>query len=617
MRGSRPVGLDAAGTSRTVLFRFTVRRIPAHNPTRRLAALVTTLIATGALAACSNDRGPGPTSVAVQRGSVLTTVSADGAVESAQELALDFEATGRIAAVTVDEGQRVRRGDVLARLENGAQRDRLGSALANLAAARASLAATRDGLTAVEVAGQARLADQASVDITAARRDLADVRNSSRANLFGLRRALARAQVTGEVADLRAAELRLAQEQSRVDRLRDRYERLRAVSDRDRDELQDQLDRRRDAQNQTPPDEMEINDAAYRIAVLTSKIEDEEADELGAREEFNTAVANVRQYVQDVDRNRISLREARRRLGDASDTLRNGMADARRQVDTARSQLAASQAQLGVVLSRNRIEAQVKAADVAGAIATVTQAQSQTTDARSALEDTVLRAPADGVVGRIEAKVGEVVSGSFGMPGLSGGGSPTPLPGADGSPALTPADTTGGATAQGGAAPTSRQGLITLAQTRGLQVKASFDESDAANLRTGDSARVTVDAFPGRVLAARVASIDPIEAVQREVVTYEATLVLDAPPPGVRPGMSASIDVIVARADGVLTLPRSAVRSPQGANPSVTVVLPDGRRQLRQVATGLQGDARVQILAGVGLGERVLRVISTPVEQGA
>ena len=33
---------------------------------------------------------------------------------------------------------------------------------------------------------------------------------------------------------------------------------------------------------------------------------------------------------------------------------------------------------------------------------------------------------------------------------------------------------------------------------------------------TGDSARVTVDAFPGRVLAARVASIDPIEAVQRE-----------------------------------------------------------------------------------------------------
>ena len=363
---------------------------------------------------------------------------------------------------------------------------------------------------------------------------------------------------------------------------------------------------------------MEINDANYRIAVLTSKIEDQEGDEMGAREEFNTAVANVRVYVQDVDRNRISLREARRRLGDASDTLRNGIADARRQVDTARSQLAASQAQLGVVLSRNRIEAQVKAADVAGAIATVTQAQSQTTDARSALEDTVLRAPTDGVVGRIEAKVGEVATGSFGMPGLGSGGSPTPLPGGDGSPSVTPAAGGGGAPQGAGpGAAATPQGLITLSQTRGLQVKASFDESDAANLRTGDSARVTVDAFPGRVLAARVASIDPIEAVQREVVTYEATLVLDAPPPGVRPGMSASIDVIVARVDGVLTLPRSAVRSPQGANPSVTVVLPDGRRQLRQVATGLQGDSRVQILAGVGLGERVLRVISTPVEQGA
>ena len=444
---------------------------------------------TAVLAACSNSPDPGPASVAVQRGSVVTTVSADGAVESAQELALNFEAAGRIAAVTVDEGQSVRRGDVLARLDNGAQRDRLGSALANLDASRASLAATRDGLTVTEVAGQARLADQASVDIAGARRDLADVRNLSRANLFGLRRSLARAQVTGEVADLRASELRLAQEQSRVDRLRDRYERLRALSDGDRQELQDQLDRRRDAQNQTPPDEMEINDATYRIAVLTSKIEDEEADELGARTDFNTAVANVRVYVQDVDRDRISLREARRSLGDASDTLRNGIADARRQVDTARSQLAASQAQLGVVLSRNRIEAQVKAADVAGAIATVTQAQSQTTDARSALEDTVLRAPTDGVVGRIEAKVGEVATGSFGMPGLGSGGSPTPLPGDDGSPSVTPAAGGGGAPQGAGpGAAATPQGLITLSQTRGLQVKASFDESDAANLRTGDSA---------------------------------------------------------------------------------------------------------------------------------
>ena len=123
----------------------------------------------------------------------------------------------------------MRRGDVLARLDNGAQRDRLGSALANLDASRASLAATRDGLTVTEVAGQARLADQASVDIAGARRDLADVRNLSRANLFGLRRSLARAQVTGEVADLRASELRLAQEQSRVDRLRDRFERFARV----------------------------------------------------------------------------------------------------------------------------------------------------------------------------------------------------------------------------------------------------------------------------------------------------------------------------------------------------------------------------------------------------
>ena len=468
----------------------------------RPAALVATLLAAASVQACSGRADAGPASVAVQRGSVVTSVSADGAVESAQELALNFEAMGRIAAVTVDEGQRVRRGQVLARLENGAQRDRLGSALANLDAARASLAATRDGLTAVEMEGQARLADQASVDVSGAQRDLADVRSSSRANLFGLRRALARAQVTGEVADLRAAELRLAQEQSRVDVLRDRYERLRALSDRDREQLQHQLDRRRDAQNQIPPDTFEINDAAYRIAVLTSKIEDEEADELGAREEYNTAVANVRVYVQDVDRNRISLREARRRLGDASDTLRNGIADARRQVDTA---------------ARSWRPARRSSASSCHATASRRRSRRLTWRARSPRLARGRRRPPTPAPPWRTPSCGPPPTASWaaskprwerswparwGCRGWRAGGSPSPLPPADGSPAVTPA--TGASAASPtpppgpGAVAPSPQGLITLTQTRGLQVKAAFDETDAASLRTGDPARVTIDAIPGR-----------------------------------------------------------------------------------------------------------------------
>ena len=208
----------------------------------------------------------------------------------------------------------------------------------------------------------------------------------------------------------------------------------------------------------------------------------------------------------------------------------------------------------------------------------------------------MLRAPADGVVGHVNAEVGELTGGGAFSSLRSGpqaaSGQPAGAPAAGGAPSMEP--------------------LMTFVQTRGLQMKAAFSETDAATLHTGDVATVTVDAFPGRTFAARVASIDPVETLHSGVVTYEVTLVLDEQLGELRPGMNATAEVRVAQERSALTVPRTAVRSPQGANPSVIVVRGDGRQELRQVATGLQSGDRVQILAGVGLGERVLRNVSGP-----
>jgi multidrug efflux pump subunit AcrA (membrane-fusion protein) len=597
----------------------------------RLELLVPALLGVMVLAAIAAGGSPGkeqpPGTVAVQRGAVVATVSAEGSVEPPQELALDFEGFGRVAEVFVEEGDHVRRGQVLARIQNAPQRVQLGSAEANLTAARSRLDQTRTGLTAVELALRARQAAEARTAVGNAQRDLADARNSANANVAALRRAAARARVTGEQADLRAAELRLAQEQAKVEQLRHRYERAKANTEADREELYDQLDRLRDAQNQDPPDETQANDASFRIDVLRSKIEAEEVDEARVKSDLDIATANVRTYVQEVDGDRATLREARRRLGDVSDELRTGIASARQQVDQARAALSGSQAQLQTTLARNRVDQQVKAADVAASIANLSQAEALLEDAHKAIEDTVLRAPTTGVVGHVNAKVGELAGGAL-RPGagLSGGQTAAaPAPGAAGAAGSADAAPSGppagggasGAGAGAGFGAASGDPLITLVQTGGLQVEANFNETDAANLHTGDPATVTVDALPDRRLAARVASIDPVETIQNNVVTYKVTMVLDLAPTRVRPGMSATADVTVARRDDVLTLPRTAVRSPQGANPSVIVVRPDGRQEIRMVALGLQSASRVQILAGIGLGERVLRTISPPPQHAA
>lgn len=99
-------------------------------------------------------------------------VAANGVVEGAHsEAALRFEVTGILAAIHAREGQEVRRGTVLAELDNDTQKHHVALARAELAIARAELERLRNGerpekrkaSAAVEAARRAVL-DQAQAD---------------------------------------------------------------------------------------------------------------------------------------------------------------------------------------------------------------------------------------------------------------------------------------------------------------------------------------------------------------------------------------------------------------------------------------------------------------------
>ena len=553
--------------------------------------------AVAAAARPSADPEPPPT-VPVQRGAVISTVSADGTVEPPGELSLAFARSGRVVEIVVDEGAHVRRGQLLGRIDDRSERAELASSEENLESARARLQQTREGRTALEVAENQRLADQSRAAVRNAQRDLANARNVGSNNVAALRRAVARAQVSGEQADLRASELRLAQERGEVVRQEHLYEDNRGQADRYRDQLVDLLEREADARNDG--DEDELNDVQSEINVTRTRLESAESDEQTAKSDLETARANVRTYVQDVEGDRVALREAGRRFGDARDSLSNGIASAQQQVDAARNSMADSQAQLRVQIAANRVDEQgPRAAELAADLANIAAAHASVEDARKALDETQLRAPVDGVVGKVDAKVGELVGS-----GLSSLDRATRAGDEAGASSSRPG---GGASSRGSTDGTDSAAVVTLTQTAGLEVQVPFNETDAARLRAGDPATISVDAVPDRKLAARVASIEPVETVINNVVTYEATLVLDTAQTGLRPGMTATADVIVDRVDHVLTLPKDAVRSPQGAHPTVTVIRPDGVQQERLVVTGLEGDTTVQVIGGVGLGERVVR----------
>jgi HlyD family secretion protein len=98
------------------------------------------------LAGCGNSGGGrgGPPPIAVdvaaaQRGDIATYLALDGQISPLQQATLSTQQSGTVAAVYVTEGTRVRRGELLAKIDDSTQRAQLLQAQGQVAQAQASL----------------------------------------------------------------------------------------------------------------------------------------------------------------------------------------------------------------------------------------------------------------------------------------------------------------------------------------------------------------------------------------------------------------------------------------------------------------------------------------------
>lgn len=103
--------------------------------------------------------------------------------------------------------------------------------------------------------------------------------------------------------------------------------------------------------------------------------------------------------------------------------------------------------------------------------------------------------------------------------------------------------------------------LFTIAaDLAAMKVVAAIDEADAGEVRPGQRATFTVDAYPERVFEAKVTELRLAAKVVQNVVTYEAVLEVDNPELLLRPGMTASVKVRTAEAEDALHVPNAALR---------------------------------------------------------
>jgi HlyD family secretion protein len=173
--------------------------------------------------------------------------------------------------------------------------------------------------------------------------------------------------------------------------------------------------------------------------------------------------------------------------------------------------------------------------------------------------------------------------------------------GSSGSGSGSSAGSSGGTSA--GSTSASSSGFLTLADLNALQVTANVGEADAADVKVGQSATVTLVAT-GRTATGTVTGIALQSVTSNNVVQYPVTVTLQDPPSGVRLGATATVSITTGSAADTLVVTSSAVTT-LGQRHTVTVVK-NGQQSVVPVQVGLVGDNGTQILSGLSSGDTVL-----------
>ena len=241
------------------------------------------------------------------------------------------------------------------------------------------------------------------------------------------------------------------------------------------------------------------------------------------------------------------------RLEDAITRSRAGLEAARANVVQAEATVAEAEASLNRLrevsrLSGGKVPAKTEMDTAVAAVArargnllasqaNVVSAQAQLSSDMTNRERAVIRSPVNGVVLSRQVEPGQTVAASFNTPTL-----------------------------------------FTIAEDlTGMRLEVSIDEADVGQVKEGQRATFTVDAYPGRTFPAEITRVDlganasgtgsssssnssSTAAATSTVVAYMAQLSVANADLLLRPGMTATADILVSEQKNALLVPNAALR---------------------------------------------------------
>jgi HlyD family secretion protein len=103
--------------------------------------------------------------------------------------------------------------------------------------------------------------------------------------------------------------------------------------------------------------------------------------------------------------------------------------------------------------------------------------------------------------------------------------------------------------------------LLKMADLSRVRIRALVAESDVGNVHPGQTATVTVDAFPNRTFQGSVEKIEPQAVVQQSVTMFPVLISISNEEALLLPGMNGEVSMLIEERQDVPAIPVDAVRS--------------------------------------------------------
>ncbi len=560
------------------------------------AIIIVLLVGYGFVSASKNNKGPEYQTANVSKEDLRQTVEATGNIESANDLDLHFELSGTLTDVRVKEGDAVKAGDWLANLRLSELNAAVAQASANLQQklaganeselayyeaavklAEADLnntrASTENAVKVAEAATQTAennlkkaeggetsqiVEDEYKDALAVLQTTLTALDNGliQADNILGIDNSLANDSFDDYLSILDSSKINLANTNY-----------LGAKSSRD--ELKNKVSLASNPQNHQAVDEAlrTADRALSQLITLLGSVTDvliatppvgtlTQTTLDGYKTAVNTARTSVNTQYSAVIAEVQAVANAKNSLTTYTIAYNKALQDLENARRTAESTVGIKQAAYDqAVANFNNKKNPPRAVDVAAYRAAVAQAVANRDKA-------IMRAPVDGVIGKVGKKKGELVLSSE---------------------------------------------VVMKVVAPHYEIKVDVPETDVAKLQLNDPAEITLDAFGDDLkFKGQIVSIDRASTEIQDVVYYRVKVAMEDSDQEIKSGMTANVNILTEERAGVLVVPTRAVLTRENGEKYVRVLENNELKEVT-VKTGLRADdGKTEIIEGINEGAAIV-----------